>query len=58
LSAAASAIYPDTTQFSGDLSDLSVFGNAPLYDPATFDPASGTRQQFSGNMIPQGKINP
>jgi hypothetical protein len=57
LSAAASAIYPDTTQFGGDLSDLSVFGNAPIYDPSTFDPVTGTRKPFGGSVIPSGEIN-
>ena len=58
LSAAASDIYPDTTQFGGDLSDLSVFGNAPIYDPSTFDPVTGTRKPFAGNIIPSSQINP
>ena len=58
LSTATSALYPDNQQLSGDLSDLTVFGNAPIYDPSTYDPATGTRQPFPGNVIPANRINP
>ena len=32
--------------------------NQIIYDPATWDPATGTRQPFPGNRIPTNRINP
>ena len=29
-----------------------------LYDPATYDPATGTRQPFLGNIIPMNRLDP
>jgi hypothetical protein len=44
----------------GDFSTLrDASGNLiPIYDPLTYDPATGTRQQFPGNVIPAGRIDP
>ncbi len=38
----------------GDFSELST----PIYDPSTYDPNTGTRQAFDGNIIPSGRIDP
>jgi Carboxypeptidase regulatory-like domain len=32
-------------------------GDARIYDPLTFDPSSGIRQPFPGNIIPANRIN-
>ncbi len=45
-------IYPTQAQLSGDFS-----GGPKIYDPLTYDPATNTRQQFSGNQIPASRIN-
>ena len=58
LSSATSGIYPDNQQLGGNLADLTVFGNAPIYDPSTYNPVTGTRQAFPGNVIPTNRINP
>jgi hypothetical protein len=38
----------------GDFSALGV----TIYDPATYDPVTGTRQPFQGNIIPANRIDP
>lgn len=48
------ALTPTQAMFGGDFSALST----PIYDPATYNATSGARQQFSGNIIPAGRINP
>ncbi len=45
---------PTAALFGGDFSTLGV----NIYDPATFNPATGTRTQFTGNKIPMSRINP
>jgi hypothetical protein len=45
---------PTQDMFSGNFSGLSTV----IYDPLTFDPATGQRQPFSGNVIPPDRINP
>ena len=45
-------LYPTQKLLSGDFS-----GEAIIYDPLTFDPVAGTRQAFSGNLIPDSRIN-
>ena len=37
--------------------DFSAIGR-PIYDPQTYDPATGTRQVFAGNLIPANRIDP
>jgi len=53
LSNTAYATVPSTRMFAGDFSELS----AQIYDPETYDPATGTRQPFQGNIIPANRIN-
>ena len=53
LSNTAKATVPSTGMFGGDFSELS----AKIYDPATYDPTTGQRQPFAGNVIPAGRIN-
>lgn len=48
------ALTPTQAMFSGDFSALST----PIYDPATYNSATGQRQQFPGNVIPSSRINP
>ena len=45
-------LYPTQTQLSGNFT-----ADVPIYDPLTFDPATGTRQLFPGNVIPASRIN-
>lgn len=53
LSNTVKATVPSSKMFSGDFSELGT----PIYDPATFDPTTGKRQPFPGNIIPPGSIN-
>jgi hypothetical protein len=53
-SAFASAFTPTQAMFNGD---FSAAGLPPIYDPATYNPATGLRQQFPGNKIPSNRIN-
>ena len=53
LSNTAKATVPSAKMFGGDFSELST----PIYDPATYDAATGKRQAFPGNIIPQDRIN-
>ncbi len=48
------ALTPTQAMFNGDFSATST----PIYDPATYNPSTGQRQQFPGNMIPANRINP
>ena len=52
-SAFVGAYTPTQAMFSGDFSELST----PIYDPATYDPTTGLRQQFPNNKIPSSRIN-
>jgi len=45
---------PTAAMFSGDLSAFP----ATIYDPETYDPATGRRQPFPGNIIPPAARNP
>ncbi len=40
------------------IGDFSGPGNDTIYDPATYDPATNTRAQFAGNVIPSNRISP
>ena len=44
----------------GDFSTLTdAKGNpTPIFDPATYNPATGERQQFPGNIIPASRFDP
>ena len=39
--------------FNGDFSQAGV----NIYDPATYNPATNTRTQFPGNIIPANRIS-
>ena len=55
ISAFTSAGYsPTPAMFSGDFANT---GRA-IFDPDTYDPMTGTRQPFPGNIIPAKRINP
>lgn len=44
---------PTTAMLNGDFSGLTANGTPVLiYDPSTYNPATGLRQQFPGNIIP------
>lgn len=59
LSNAAYATVPSAKMFSGDFSELLDLPKpVQLYDPTTFNPATGQRQPFPGNIIPSDRINP
>jgi len=45
---------PTQDMFNGDFSGLSTV----IYDPLTYDSATGQRLPFSGNVIPPDRINP
>lgn len=50
---------PTANMFKGDFSELLRLPTPiQLYDPATYDPATGKRQPFVGNIIPENRINP
>jgi hypothetical protein len=53
-SALQTAHTPTSAMFSGDFSQAGV----NIYDPTTFNPATGKRSQFAGNMIPAQSIAP
>jgi hypothetical protein len=58
LSNTAKATVPSTKMFTGDFSELLALPTpVQLYDPATYDPATGLRQPFEGNIIPPDRIN-
>ncbi len=54
LSETAYATVPSARMFAGDFSEL----NVPIYDPDTYDAATGQRQPFPQNIIPASRINP
>lgn len=45
---------PTAALRSGDFSSYP----GTIFDPATYDPVTGTRQPFAGNVIPSNRINP
>jgi hypothetical protein len=45
---------PPVAMRAGDLSSLPQ----QIFDPATYDPATGRRQPFPGNIIPANRISP
>jgi hypothetical protein len=53
LSNTVKATIPSSKMFSGDFSELST----TIYDPSTYEPSTGKRQPFPGNIIPRGNIN-
>jgi hypothetical protein len=44
---------PTSKQRQGDFSE-----DPPIFDPGTYDPVTGTRQPFPGNVIPPDRISP
>jgi hypothetical protein len=54
LAAPQGGFAPTQAMFNGDFSALPT----TIYDPASFNPATGQRQPFSGNVILPGQINP
>jgi hypothetical protein len=55
LTAFSAAGYsPTAAMFEGNFAGA----GHTIYDPGTFDPASGTRQPFPNNAIPPSQINP
>lgn len=58
LSDTTYATVPSAKMFSGDFSELLALPTpVQIFDPATFDPTTGTRQPFPGNIIPADRIN-
>jgi len=54
----ARATVPSQKMFNGDFSELLALPTpVQLYDPATYDAATGKRQPFAGNIIPSARIN-
>lgn len=53
-SAFVGAYTPTQAMFNGDFSALST----PIYNPFSFDPTTGQRAPFPGNIIPPNEINP
>jgi hypothetical protein len=45
---------PQAALRGGDFSSVSTI----IYDPETYDPITGQRQPFPGNIIPQDRLNP
>jgi hypothetical protein len=58
LAAIARATVPSQQMFGGDFSELlSLATPIQLYDPDSYDPATGRREPFAGNIIPPSRIN-
>jgi len=53
LAATQGGFTPTAAMFRGDFSALST----TIYDPQSFDPGTGRRQPFPGNIIPSTRIN-
>jgi hypothetical protein len=56
---------PSLAERTGDFSDLLTGVTAPngfdtgqIYDPTTYNPVTGARKPFAGNIIPQASIDP
>ena len=45
-------LYPTQAELSGDFT-----ADHTIYDPLTYDPATGLRQPFAGNIVPSYRIN-
>jgi hypothetical protein len=54
LAATQGGFAPTQDMFNGNFSVLST----TIYDPQTYDPGTGLRQPFAGNIIPSDRINP
>ncbi|MFN7997273.1 MAG: carboxypeptidase-like regulatory domain-containing protein [Bryobacteraceae bacterium] len=54
LAAPQGGFAPTHAMFNGDFSGLS----SRIYDPDSFNPATGQRQVFAGNVIPSNRLNP
>ncbi len=52
-SAIVTGYTPTAAMFNGDFSSVAT----PIYDPASFNPATGQRTQFEGNIIPTSRLN-
>ena len=48
------ALVPVAAKFNGDFSSSAT----PIYNPFSYDPATGQRTAFAGNVIPESLINP
>ena len=48
------ALVPSAQLFNGDFSSIA----SPIFDPASYNAATGQRRQFPGNIIPMSRINP
>ncbi len=53
-------VVPFPVQKTGDFSQIGVFGNKPIFDPATTIAVNGvnTREPFPNNVIPSNRITP
>jgi hypothetical protein len=49
----SNAFTPTQSMFNGNFGAL----RNVIYDPATYNPVTGTRSPFAGNVIPQNRIN-
>ncbi len=56
----AAGLYPTAALLGGNFSSLTTATGSPvqIFDPASTNPITGTRQAFSGNIIPPGRISP
>ena len=53
------ATVPSARMFAGDFSELLALPTPiRIYDPASYDPVTRTRQAFPGNVIPASRLNP
>lgn len=52
-SSRSNAVVPTAAERNGDFSALST----PIYDPATYDPSTGSISQFPNNTIPASRIS-
>lgn len=58
LKGIAKATVPSQAMFGGDFSELLTLATpVQLYDPATYDAETGTRQPFEGNIVDPSRIN-
>jgi len=58
LSGTAKATVPSAKMFGGDFSELLDLSTpVVIYDPESFDPGTGQRQAFPGNVIPPERMN-
>lgn len=58
LKSTVKATVPSQAMFGGDFGELLALSTpVQLYDPATYDAATGLRQPFEGNVIDPARIN-